>query len=364
MTEDELVPDWATHPGDVLSTLLRKRDIRQNELAERTGMSAKHVNQIIKRSVGVSAEVAVLLGRALDTSPRFWTTLDADFQASAKEKASREELATYIPWVRQFDASVLKRHRIIKNSDDPVDKVEKVLTFFGVSNPDAFEKSRMEPQASFRRSQSFRVETPNTALWLRLVEIKAANVPTQSFSPSKARKAAKELRSMTMLDLVDGFLAARAELAEAGVALAFVPQVPGTRVNAVTLWNGDKPMIGLTERNRAKDIFWFNMAHEIGHVVLHPKRHTFLDLEEDKVKPSPAEREADEFAQTTLLPEDANAIIQAATTRADLALIASRLGVSMYVVAGRYGHLTKNWRLVGKDRVSISDEELAELDSV
>ena len=77
-TTEELVPDWAISPGEMLTNILEQRNIRQAELAERTGLTSKHVNQIVKDKAGISGDVAVLLERALDIPTQFWTRLDAD----------------------------------------------------------------------------------------------------------------------------------------------------------------------------------------------------------------------------------------------------------------------------------------------
>ena len=61
----EFTPDWCMHPGELLAEVLEERGLRQSELAGRTGLSAKHINQIIKKSVGISPDVAILLERAL-----------------------------------------------------------------------------------------------------------------------------------------------------------------------------------------------------------------------------------------------------------------------------------------------------------
>ena len=64
-------PDWSLHPGFLLKAMLDRRGMRQAQLAERTGLSAKHINQLVNQSIGLSADVALLLGRALDTPPLF-----------------------------------------------------------------------------------------------------------------------------------------------------------------------------------------------------------------------------------------------------------------------------------------------------
>ena len=170
---------------------------------------------------------------------------------------------------------------------------------------------------------------------------------------------------MTNHTVPHGFAVARSALAEAGVILTFVREVPSTRVSGVTWWQGpERPVIGLTERYRKPDIFWFNLLHEIGHVLLHPRRTTFLDLELEKRTSDGAEREAHDFAENTLLPEEARARIAAAATREDLLRLATRFGVGVSVVAGQYGRATKKWPLISSLRGTISDDDICELERI
>jgi HTH-type transcriptional regulator / antitoxin HigA len=217
---------------------------------------------------------------------------------------------------------------------------------------------------SFRRSQSFTVDEPNTALWLRLVERSAEHVTVPPLRPGALRKAARTIPAMTNHTVPHGFAVAREALAEAGVVLTFVRQVPGTRVCGATWWLGsERPVIGLTERHRKPDIFWFNLLHEIGHVLLHPRRTTFLDLDTEQAD-NTAEAEAHAFAETTLLPADARAAIAAATTRQELLRLATRLGISASVVAGHHGHATGRWNISGSLRGTITDDDIRELEQI
>jgi HTH-type transcriptional regulator/antitoxin HigA len=355
----EFVPDWSLHPGAVLRHVLDDRGLRQAELAERTGLSAKHINQIVKESIGVTGDVAVLLERALGIPAQVWTRAEADYQAFDSRRKSREALTGYASWAAKFDAATLRRHGIVGTKDDQTTKVEKILNFFHVASPEAFEQTWMRPRVSFRRSQAFTVAEQNTALWLRLVERSAEDVTVATLNGKALRAVARTLPSMTNLSVTDGFLAARAALAEAGVVLTFVRQVPNTRVCAATWWlDAERPVIGLTERQRKPDIFWFSLAHEIGHLVLHAKRTTFLDLESEKGSLDPAELEADEFAEHALFPGDTRDRIAQAHLRQDLVLLAARLGLGVAIVAGQYGHLTNQWRVASPLRGKITDDDI------
>ena len=301
-------PKWSLHPGVVLGRILDERGIRQRELAERTGLTAKHVNQIVKEAVGVTPDVAVLLDRALDTPPRFWGQLAADWEMHNSEAKAQKDLSSLHRWAEGFDTETLVRNHVVDARDTATVRAEKVLRFFGVSSPEAFEQTWMRPRVSFRRSQRFAVGEQNTALWLRLVERQAESAQVMKYRPAALKRVATQIPPLTNLQVPAGFVAAQAALAEVGVALVFVRQVPRSRVCAATWWlDSERPVIGMTERNRKPDIFWFSLVHEIGHLELTSPPKTFLDLEHDRNETAlvndEAEQEADAYAERVLFPE-------------------------------------------------------------
>lgn len=355
-------PDYSIHPGVVLSRMLANREMRQSELAERTGITAKHINQIVKNSVGVTPDVAVLLDRALDTPARFWAHIGADWEAHVSEQKVSTRLEDFIAWASRFDYATLVRHKVIAAGDAPAVRADKLLRFFGVASPTAFEQTWMRPRVSFKRSQSYTIDQQNTALWLRLVEVCSRDVAAQPYKQARLRRAAAQIPSFTTMPFTVGFEAAQAALADAGVALVFVKQVPETRVCAATWWLNDEPAIGITERHRKPDIFWFSVLHEVGHLLYHPRRTTFLDLEGERSEPNEAEQEANEYAESVLFPGDAQTRIARATTRQELLFLAAELNLGLPVVAGQHGHLTNDWHVGGKLRSKITDADIRELE--
>ena len=362
---EEFTPDWSVHPGVILRGVLEEHGIRQSELAERTGLTAKHINQIVTGSIGISADVALVLERALDAKAGFWMRVEADYQAHVSREKAKTQLQEFSRWASKFDTETLQRQDITAPQDEPAAKTEKILRFFGVADPEAFERTWLQPRVSFRRSQAFAVTEQNTALWLRLIERNAQDLNVPPLRDAALRKTARALPAMTTLTIPDGFTAARSALAEAGVALTFVREIPGTRVCGATWWlAADRPVIGLTARGRKPDIFWFNLLHEVAHILLHPRRTTFLDLDTEKTVNNPAEHQADLFAEQTLLPDDARAIIARATTREELLLLAARLGVGIAIVAGHHGHATGQWQLGGSLRGKITDADIDTLETI
>lgn len=67
-----------SHPGEVLlEDFLKPAGMSQIALAAKMRVPIQRVNTLIKGKRDVSAETAVLLARALKTTPEFWMNLQA-----------------------------------------------------------------------------------------------------------------------------------------------------------------------------------------------------------------------------------------------------------------------------------------------
>ncbi len=68
-----------TSPGEMLlDEFLKPRGITQVALAARMGVPIQRVNTIVNGRRGITAETAILLSEALNTSPEFWMGLQAN----------------------------------------------------------------------------------------------------------------------------------------------------------------------------------------------------------------------------------------------------------------------------------------------
>jgi len=86
-----------TAPGEMLlEEFLKPRGVTQVELASQMGVPVQRVNTIVNGKRGITAQTAILLGEALDTTPEFWMGLQVDHdlwhalrkRAAAKGKGS------------------------------------------------------------------------------------------------------------------------------------------------------------------------------------------------------------------------------------------------------------------------------------
>lgn len=367
------LPVPVTCQGDSVASHVRRRagrvrpvwpeDLRGEAPGRPPGGWQRHVLLKVPRLAG-GREGRVAVDR--DPHPELMPVpgRDADHQAFVSKQKAKGQLPALLAWAAKFDPATLTRHAITQPGDDPATGAEKILKFFGVASPAAFDQTWIQPRVSFRRAQSFAVAEQNTALWLRLVDRCAQIARVEPLSTGALRKVARAIPSMTTLSVTDGFTAARAALALSGVTLTFIREIPGTRLFGATWWlAADRPVIGLTERGRKPDAFWFNLLHEIGHILLHPRRATFLNLEDEKMTNEVPEQEASDFAEATLLPGNTRSRIAQARTRTELLLLAAELGIGISIVAGQHGHLTDKWYIGGTLRGKITDADVAALEA-
>ena len=82
------------HPGEFLAETLEELSVSQAQFARAIGVSPMRISHVINGTRPVTAELALLFGRALDQSPQYWLNLQADYDLKATEVTIRKQLQT------------------------------------------------------------------------------------------------------------------------------------------------------------------------------------------------------------------------------------------------------------------------------
>lgn len=69
----------AIHPGDFLAEILDESGLSQAQFARMIGVSPMRVSHVVKGTRPVSAELALLFGRAFGQSPQYWLNLQSTY---------------------------------------------------------------------------------------------------------------------------------------------------------------------------------------------------------------------------------------------------------------------------------------------
>ena len=384
--------NYAIHPGSTLEDELNYLGISQVELATRSGLTKKHINEIINKKASISPETALKFEKVLGLKASFWLAYQRNYDEATARIEADSHLEKEIKLLPEFKETFKELTRIgvlpaiqwKKSSFSDI--VSALLSFFGTvslslvqdSNLSAaYKKGTVAERASSRLRRTndrsvLRVHEDheddenaeigvqqqchngkninhnNIAAWLRLGQLKAQRTETLEFNEKQLKKRLEEIKALSTLDEPLKFLP-RIEkiLADCGVVLVCAPYLKNTYTQGATQWvKTDKAFIILKTTNQSADKFWFNLFHEIGHILKHGSSKTFIDLEDKH--DSKEEQEADLFAGNLLLPEFDEALHNKKLSRAEIEKVAKKYKVSNSIIAGRLSYESKNYQYYNK----------------
>jgi antitoxin HigA-1 len=76
----------AIHPGEFLREILEDREISQAQFARAIGLAPMRISHVVKGARPVTAELALLFGRALNQSPEYWLNLQSAYDLKVAER--------------------------------------------------------------------------------------------------------------------------------------------------------------------------------------------------------------------------------------------------------------------------------------
>lgn len=292
-------PDKALHPGHAIAHALEREGMTQKNLGERTGLSEKHISQIINGEASISVETALLLENALGGSASFWINLEKNYQETRARLERAELLRKEVALVDNFPYAELARRGCVEKVTNKEQRVENLWRFFGVNSLNSVQTTEA---IAYRRRTGIRLKEGIIAAWLRCGELDSKENKVGRFSGAALRHSLKKLRALTVNDAQEFSVDVRKILAEAGVSLVYIPHFAGAGVSAAVRWVNETPLIQLSLFGAYADIFWFNLFHEIGHLILHGKKEKFIEFDNRKLSTvQKKEKEADFFATEALI---------------------------------------------------------------
>lgn len=333
-------PDYAVAPGETIADLLEDREMTQTALSERLGVTNKHVNQVVKGSASISAELALGLEKVFGVAADFWLRREAGYRAQLARQAEWKTLTRSIEWAKRFPVKELKARGYLPAKATDESLVAAMLTFLGVASVEQWQ----EPVVSYRKSQKVESDDYALAAWLRIGELKAEEIECEPFDTDRFRDALEQARGLTALEPEEWVEQLIELCAQCGVAVVILEHFQLSRVNGATRWiSPHKALIQLSLRQNWEDIFWFTFFHEAGHVLLHRKKLLLVEpvrrASAAKMDPEllQLEVEADKFAAQTLIPNRFNKRLEQISF-AEIPLLAAEIGVAPAVVVGRLHH--------------------------
>ena len=334
-------PDYAVPPGETIREQMEHYGWTQLELATRLDTTVQTINRIFKGEQPITLETATKLERVLGAPARFWNNLELNYRERLTKLEDQVRLKADLAWLKTIPVKELSRRGAIADSDDPVERLHRVLAFYGVCNVKAWRDLWEKPAAvAARRSPCFESQPGAASAWLRLGQLQALNRTCAVYDKVRFSALLQDVRQLTK-DSVNAISTLVERCAACGVSVALVPEMPKAPWSGATLWlSPEKVMILLNLRGKAEDKFWFSFFHEAGHVLNDSKKDLLIN---DGSSDDPREQRANDFAAETLIPQTYNDSIRQARTETDIKRLANEIGIAAGIVAGRYQFLTQNW---------------------
>lgn len=82
----------AIHPGEFLREILEEQGMSQAQFARAIGMAPMRISHVVKGSRPVTAELALLFGRAFGQTPQYWLNLQSTYDLKLAQKAMGKRL--------------------------------------------------------------------------------------------------------------------------------------------------------------------------------------------------------------------------------------------------------------------------------
>jgi HTH-type transcriptional regulator / antitoxin HigA len=248
------------HPGVYIKEELEARTLSQRDLAYILGCPEQAITVIINGKRGISSEMAKALAIAFDVSPELFANLQQMYDlAQAKEPDSGITTRKLIQ--NSYPAREMIKRGWISATNDSELLEAQLINFFCVPSLDKI------PHLHHAARKTYYDQVPPTQLaWLFRVKNLAKKINTPKYSEYELKNAVLELKEL--LSEPEEIKRIPNILLKAGIRFVIVESLPSSKIDGVCCWLDEhSPVIALSMRFDRIDNFWFNLRHEIEHVL-------------------------------------------------------------------------------------------------
>ncbi|OFY86019.1 MAG: addiction module antidote protein, HigA family [Bacteroidetes bacterium RIFCSPLOWO2_12_FULL_31_6] len=293
-------------PGYFIKEQMEYRSWTQEDLSEVIGMTIKHVNRILQDKQPITLDTAKILAEVFETSPQYWLNLDANYRLWLSHERTEKEIEADLKGLiyERMPVKDMLTKGWLKPFGSAKELKQQVLQFWNWTKLDFSIIDENYLPYLPRKSEAYNQFNASYAItWYRKATIEATKIKVNAYDKKKLENLYDNIYTYTVIE--NGINLFIKELANAGVIFFVLPHLQKTYLDGAAFFLDKTPVIVYTGRFKRIDNFWFTVAHEIAHVLLHlNKELTFVldNLRDGEL--NGLENEANEWASNKLKHEE------------------------------------------------------------
>ena len=295
--------EYIIAPGETILEMLETNSMTQLDLAYKTGINKKTINEIVKGKAPITVATALKLEYVFDIKASFWCNLESSYREKLERKKDFESIINEEKYLNDIPYLEMSKRKwdFIEPTNDSYARVINLRKFFAVASLEF--DTELKRKLAFRKSANKNFSFESLYCFLRYGEIQSNKEVYNKFDIDELKKASLEIRKLANNSFLSQFEKIKKILLQCGVYLVYETNLPHTYINGVSYKiTPDKAIIMISNKGKKDDILWFTFFHEIAHLIKHSKKEVFIDSDND-IK-NDIEYEADEYSRNILIPDN------------------------------------------------------------
>lgn len=297
--------DFIIHPGISIKEKLEEHNMKQEELAERTGFSAKHISEVINGKKGISAKFAKALEYVFGVKSTFWLNLQAIYDKEIIEYEEKNNIDQKELEVVKRIEPILKYAILLDLIDQYNNLTEEVIVARNLcktNNLLNIEKLLIT-KIAYRTYKNMNVDEYVLYAWQRVCELITEKEDIQNkYDKEKLVDNLDKIKNLMFEKQTSQMIKKlKRILEECGIIFELVKDFEGAPVQGFIKNKDDRIILCMTTKQSYADVFWFTLFHEIGHILNDDIRESKIDYYIENTK---YEHKANNFAKNFLINKD------------------------------------------------------------
>ncbi len=289
--------DFIVAPGEIIKEYLDARGLTQKEVSKRTGVSERHLSQLLNGKTRLTEDMALKLEKVMpDVPASFWLNYEVKYQeylAREREEAHLEELD-----LKEIAKRFHFKEVFPRTSMSLVEQAAAMLKILGVSDFDRY-------MTAIPGGMEFMQDGGNSeavAVWLGLckeeIETQNKDLSDTQYSRELLESSLGRLKKIALNPDVNGSIkSARKFLNRCGVYLVEHEAISNAKVRGVLTTYLGHPAIFISKRYKTHDHVWFTVVHELAHLLFHYDPKQQIVSMEELASEEHKDEEANAFAR-------------------------------------------------------------------